>query len=243
MALLSQIVAATIVGILAERWFGSVGVTIASILLTVVLFIYAEAIPKTYAVRHVDRVAMRVSGIVTGLEVILRPLVAALVWIADVQAPGKGIATPPTVTEGELLVLTGHAAAEGQIEPSDRDLIQKAFRFGDRQTDDIMVPRTEIVGVRSQTPVAEALDVALEAGHRRLVVFEKSLDDISGVVGLRDMVAPSRANVRRSRSDRSATNRWSCRRRSRWSLCCGRCRTAAPIWRSWSTSTAARPGW
>lgn len=189
MALLAQIAAATIVGILAERWFGSLGVTIASVLLTIVLFIYAEAIPKTFAVRNVDRVAMLVSGPVTALEIVLRPIVAALVWIADMQAPGKGIATPPTVTEGELLVLTGQAAEEGQIEPDDRDLVQRAFRFGDRQTDDIMVPRTDIVGVRSDSPIERALEVTLQTGHRRIVVYEESLDDISGVVGLREMVA------------------------------------------------------
>ena len=60
-ALLSQIVAAPVVGIVAERWFGSLGVTLASIVLTIVLFIYAEAISKTYAFRHAERVALAMS--------------------------------------------------------------------------------------------------------------------------------------------------------------------------------------
>ncbi len=197
MALLSQIVAATVVGILSEQWFGSLGVTIASILLTIALFIYAEAIPKTYAVRHADQVALRVASAVTILERILRPLVAALVWIADLQAPGKGVTTSPTVTEGELRRLTGRAAAEGQIDPSDRELIERAFRFGDRLTDDIMVPRTEIVGVRSDATVAEAVKIALEAGHRRIVVFEDNLDKVTGLVRLRDLVQipPERSDM------------------------------------------------
>ena len=113
MALLSQIVAATVVGILAEGWFGSLGVTLASVVLTIVLFIYAEAIPKTYAVRHADRVGLAVSGPVAVLELVLRPVVSLLVAIADLQAPGKGITTSPTVTEGELRLLAGRAAAEG----------------------------------------------------------------------------------------------------------------------------------
>lgn len=196
-ALLSQIVAATVVGFLAERWFGSVGVTIASIVLTIVLFIYAEAIPKTYAVSHSDRVALAVSGPVSTLEFVLRPVVSILVAFADLQAPGKGITTAPTVTEDELRVLAGRAAAEGEIEDSDVELIARVFRFGDRQTDDIMVPRTEIVGVPSGTPVAKAVEVALGAGHRRLVVYEGTLDHVTGVVRLRDLVAvpPGRAEV------------------------------------------------
>ena len=185
------------VGILAERWFGSLGVTLASVVLTIVLFIYAEAIPKTYAVRHADRVGLGMSGPVAVLERVLRPLVWLLVAIADLQAPGKGITTSPTVTEDELRLLAGRAAAEGQIEAGDRELIERAFRFGDRRTDDIMVPRTEVVGVRSDTPVEKAVEVALEAGHRRLVVYGTGLDDVTGIVRLRDLVAipPDRAGI------------------------------------------------
>ena len=188
-ALLSQIVAATVVGIVAERWFGSLGVTLALIVLTIVLFIYAEAIPKTYTLRHVDRVALAVSGPVAVLELALRPVVSLLVTIADLQTPGKGITTSPTVTEGELRLLAGHAAAEGEIEADDEELIHRVFRFGDRRTDDIMVPRTEIVGVPSNTPVEKVVEVALEAGHRRLVVYEGNLDHVIGIVRLRDLVA------------------------------------------------------
>ena len=188
-ALLSQIVAATVVGIVAERWFGSLGVTLASIVLTIVLFIYAEAIPKTYTLRHVDRVALAVSGPVAVLELALGPVVSLLVTIADLQTPGKGITTSPTVTEGELRLLAGHAAAEGEIEADDEELIHRVFRFGDRRTDDIMVPRTEIVGVPSNTPVEKVVEVALEAGHRRLVVYEGNLDHVIGIVRLRDLVA------------------------------------------------------
>jgi CBS domain containing-hemolysin-like protein len=196
-ALLSQIVAATVVGILADRWFGSLGVTLASVVLTMVMFIYAEAIPKTYAVRHADRVGLALSGPVAALEWVLRPVVWLLVGFADLQAPGKGITTSPTVTEGELRLLAGHAAAEGEIEVSDVELIERAFRFGDRRTDDIMVPRTQVVGVPSDAPVEEAIQVALKAGHRRLVVFDADLDDVTGIVRLRDLVAipPDRAAI------------------------------------------------
>jgi CBS domain containing-hemolysin-like protein len=196
-ALLSQIVAATVVGILAERRFGSLGVTLASVVLTMSMFIYAEAIPKTYAVRHADRVGLALSGPVAVLEWVLRPVVGLLVAFADLQAPGKGITTSPTVTEHELRLLAGRAAAEGEIEASDVELIERAFRFGDRRTDDIMVPRTQVVGVPSDTPVEKAIQVALKAGHRRLVVYGADLDDVTGIARLRDLVAipPDRAGI------------------------------------------------
>lgn len=188
-ALLAQITAATLAGILAERRFGSIGVTIASIVLTLGLFIYGEAIPKTIAVQNSDRVALALSGPITVLERVLRPIVAALVWFADLQAPGDGITVEPSVTERELRILAVTAAEEGSIEQDDLELIERAFRFGDRRSDDIMVPRTEITGVAADTSVAEATEVALSTGHRRLPVFADNLDHITGVVRLRDLAA------------------------------------------------------
>lgn len=196
-ALLSQIGAATVTGILSERWFGSVGVTIASIVLTVVLFIYAEAIPKTFAVRNADRTALALSGPLSALELVLRPVVAVLVWIADIQIPGKGVTTSPTVTEGELRLLANRAASEGEITDDDLALIERAFRIGDLRTDDVMVPRTEIVSVADESTVDAALEVAVESGHRRLPVHRGDLEEIVGVVRLRDLVGvpPERRTI------------------------------------------------
>lgn len=188
-ALLSQISAATIAGILASRWFpGGVGVTVSSVVLTLVLFIYSEAIPKTFAVRHADRVALSLAYPLSWLELLVRPVVKVLVWVADLQMPGKGVVTSPTVTEDELRMLAGRAATEGQITSEDLQLIERAFRVGDRDVDDIMVPRTEMIAIEESTTVDDALQLALEMGHRRLPVFKGSLENVNGMVRLRDLV-------------------------------------------------------
>ena len=187
-ALLSQIGAATITGVLAQRWFGNLGVTLSSVGLTVLLFVYAEAIPKTYAVRHTDRVAFALAWPLSRLELILRPIVRALVWFADIQMPGKGVTTSPTVTEDELRRLASRAAKEGEITAEDLGLIERAFRLGDRRVDDIMVPRADIIAVAADATLDLALIVALEAGHRRLAVYADDSEDIVGVVLLRDLV-------------------------------------------------------
>jgi len=185
--LLVQIAAATLAGTLASRHFGSLGITIASIVLTVVLFVYAESIPKTYAVHHPVRVAEATAPLIRVMSTVLRPVVALLVWFADLQAPGSGIATSMTVTEQELVYLAKDAAAAGRIDPSDLDLIQRAFVLGDLQVDEILVPRTEVVGIPATATTAEALDIATRSGHRRLPVFEGDLDTVIGMVRLRDL--------------------------------------------------------
>lgn len=189
LALLAQIGSATVTGILAQRWFGNVWVTVASIVLTVFLYIYGEAIPKTYAVRHSMRTAKFVSGPIAFLERLFRPVVGLLVWIADIQMPGKGITTSSAVTEDELRLLAVEAADEGQITEGDRVLIDRVFRFGDRRVDDIMVPRPDIVAVEARTAIEEALEIALDAGHRRIPIYSDDLENITGVVRLRDLIA------------------------------------------------------
>jgi len=186
--LLVQIGAATITGLLAERWFSNVGIVIATVVLTIVLFVYTEAIPKTYAFRHPTRVALALTYPVVLLEFVLRPIVGGLVWFADLHAPGKGVSLAPTITERELLSLAADAEQEGEITPIDRHLIERAFRLGDRTAEEVMVPRTDIVAVPAGESVDEAVTLAVRAGHRRLIVYEGDLDQITGVVYLRDLV-------------------------------------------------------
>lgn len=189
-----QIGAATIAGALAAKLSGSVAVTIASFALTIVLFVYTEAIPKTYAVRNPERVALLAARVLRGLTALLRPVVRILVWFADLQAPGTGIASPVAPTEEELRRLASEAAATGTIEEVDRVLIEKAFLLGDKLVHEIMVPRLDVVGVPAGASVRSAIDEALDSGHRRLLVWEGDLDHVLGIVRVRDLVSAMRTS-------------------------------------------------
>ena len=185
--LLVQIGAATVTGLLAERSFGSLGITLASIVLTLVMFVYAEAIPKTYAVRHPLRVARLVTPVVALLKTAFHPIVSLLIWFADLQAPGQGIAGTAGVTEEELRLLAAQAAQSGEIADSDLELMERAFTVGDQRVDEILVPRIDVVSVSADTPARRALEIAIESGHRRLPVHSGNPDEMSGVVRLRDL--------------------------------------------------------
>ncbi len=189
LVLLVQISAATIAGLLAERRFGDVGATLAAVVLTLVLFVYGEAIPKTFAVRHPDMVARATAPFLRAAVWLLRPVVGGLVWVADRQAPGVGIASPATITEDELLHLVSEAASAGELEETDRVLIEKVLELGDRTVDEVMTPRTEVVWVPTSATAREALNEALASGHRRLPVCRRDLDDVVGVVRLERLAA------------------------------------------------------
>ncbi|MCP5024948.1 MAG: DUF21 domain-containing protein [Actinomycetia bacterium] len=186
--LLAQVAAATVASVLARRWFGSTAVSVAAALVTVVLFVYGEAIPKTLALRHPLPVATALAGPLQWLSRVLRPVVSVLVVVADVQSPGRGIAMVTAVSEEELRHLADEAAAAGRIEESDAELIERSFDLGDMRVSEVLVPVDEVVAVPSSMPVTEALRAAIAAGHRRLPVYDGGEPAaITGFVRMRDL--------------------------------------------------------
>jgi CBS domain containing-hemolysin-like protein len=161
---------------------------------TALLFVYGEAIPKTFAVRQPLVVARRLAVPIRWLSIVLRPIVSVLVRLADAQLPGTGITTVTAVSEEELRHLADEAASAGSIEESDVELIERAFMLGDLRVNQILIPRVDIVAVSGDTPVADALRVAIAAGHRRLPVFNDGIDQITGFVTLRDLADSTTAN-------------------------------------------------
>jgi len=188
LVLLTQVASATIAGVLAQRLVGGIGVTAGSVAVTLVLFIYGEAIPKTAALRDPHRYALRVTPLLRVLVWVLRPLVIVLIRLANLQARGDEVLVA-ALTEAEIRALARESAAEGLIGQRDATLVERSFDFGDRTVRDVMVPREAIVAVDGEDMVWEALEIAIGAGHRRLLVRGGGLDDIIGFVRLRDLAA------------------------------------------------------
>lgn len=190
--LLVQVTSTALAGFLAQRWLGGTGITIATLGVTAVLFIYGEAIPKTMALADPVRHARRFSPMIAALTVAVGPAVTALVQIASWQSPGTDRAdTVKAVSEGELRHLTDEAAAAGEIEPSDAELIEKSFTLGDLRIADIMIPLGDVVSVPASATVLSALRTAIDSSHRRLIVYDGSPDRVVGFVLLRDLADAS----------------------------------------------------
>src|ERR1700683_1160998 len=187
MVLVCQLVTATLVGLLAEHWFGNVGVFVALVFEIVVIFVLAEALPKNYAVRNPDKSALFSAPFVTVVVRFwpVRILSAALVWLATkIGGGGPGSAT---VSESELLALADVATEEDVIEHSERALIHSIIEFGDTVVREVMVPRPDMVTVDADSSVEQAVDVAIAAGYSRIPVFGQGIDDILGLVLVKDL--------------------------------------------------------
>ena len=181
-----QVVQAALVGVLAGRLFGPLGVAIGIVLNVVVLFVLAEAAPKTWALQHTERAALMTAPLVEFIGRVLRWPARTLIGVANVILPGKGLKKGPFVTEEEILALAEEAAEHSVIEESERELIESIIDFGDTVVREIMVPRPDVVSIGSDATVTDVVELAIAKGLSRIPVYGENSDDVIGIVYVKD---------------------------------------------------------
>jgi putative hemolysin len=191
---LSTLVAATLVGVVADHLFGPFGVVIATAFEVIFIFVVAELAPKTWAVQHAERAALFAAPFMAGLVGFppLRWITHALIKVSNALLPGKGLREGPYVTEGELLAMADTAAEADVIETDERTLIHSIIDFGDTVAREVMVPRPDMVTVDARARISDAADIATTAGFSRIPVYGMGIDDIIGVVFLKDLMRAER---------------------------------------------------
>jgi putative hemolysin len=190
LALFAQLTSAALVGLLLGGFAGPIGFIGAIILQFVAFFVIAEVAPKTFALQHPDRAALRVAGILYLLTNFppLRVLSRALIGMANALLPGKGLKRGPFVTEDDVRAAADVAAEEQEIEREERRLIHSIFEFGDTVVREVMLPRTDMVAIEAEATVEEAMERAIEGGYSRIPAYEGDTDHIIGLVYLKDLV-------------------------------------------------------
>ena len=192
--LVCQLVQATLVGVLAERLFGAWGIAIATLFNVVLVFVLAEAAPKTWALQHPERSALFAARPVAALVRFppISGISRGLIGLTNVVLPGKGLKKGPFVSEEELLAFADVALEEEVIEREERQLIESVIDFGDTVAREVMVPRLDMVTVPKSMPVHDAVDVAITHGFSRLPVVGDTVDDVVGLLYAKDLMRAER---------------------------------------------------
>ena len=193
--LLCHLTTAAIVGLVAESYVGPLGIALSVVIVGVVVYIAAEAAPKTFALQHPDRTALFVAPFVSVLAGFppLRFLTRVLIGISNVLLPGKGRREGPVVSEEELLAFAEVAMEEGEIESEERTIIRSIIDFGDTVAREVMVPRPDMVTSNADDTVDQCVREVLEHGFSRIpVVGEGGVDDVLGIVYAKDLMRAAR---------------------------------------------------
>ncbi len=189
LVLLSQLIAATLVGVVADNLFGPLGVVFATIFEIIVIFVLAEAVPKNWAVRNSEKAALFSAPLVAAL-IRFPPIYLVsnlLIGLSNLVIRGKGRALT-FVSEQELLALADVAVEEEVIEGEERTLIRSIIEFGDTVVREVMLPRPDMVAVAATQSVEEVMEIAISAGFSRIPVFGEGIDDVIGIVYTKDLI-------------------------------------------------------
>jgi len=188
LVLLAQLGGTTLATVVAIRHLHQVGEWVATGIMTLLLFMFAEVTPKTFAVQQTDRVALRLAPVIVGITLAIGPVARFLISVANVVMPGKGLPQGPFVTEQEIKAMAEMASDEEVIEEGEKELIHSIFEFGDTLVREVMVPRPDLVAAPINSAMRQILDLVLRHGFSRIPVYRNTLDEIVGVVYAKDLL-------------------------------------------------------
>ena len=187
-----NILSASLATALLTKAFGDSGVAVATAIMTVLVLVFGEVMPKTLAITFPEAVAVRVAPIVRVLIAIFAPIVSMVRLVVRGLLRLVGVAADP---DSKILALReeivgaislGHS--EGAMEKEDRDRLLGALDLGDRTVDEIMTHRRQIALIDADLPPDVLISEVLASAHSRLPVFRGNEENILGVIHAKDLL-------------------------------------------------------
>lgn len=167
-------------------------ITIGMIIATVISMLFGELVPKNAAFARAERLVRFAAGPQRAFSRSLQPLIAVLNGSANWLVRRMGIEPQDELasarTPEELSLLAARSAREGALAPETATLLQRTIRFSDKRAGGAMTPRRDVVGVRGDAMLTDVLALAQTTGHSTFPVYTDTLDDITGIVAVHDVI-------------------------------------------------------
>ena len=162
----------------------------ATIVMTVVILLFGEILPKTVAVGAGDRMALRLAPILAVVTRVVSPLTTLFLWVTDglIRLFGGTPNVGPYVTEEDIKTLVNVGVEQNVLEEGERELIHSIIQFGDTIVREVMTPRIDMVTVAETSSPRRALDLVIAEGYSKIPVYEETIDKITGVVHDRELL-------------------------------------------------------
>jgi len=169
-----------------------VGVAVGTAVITAMMFIFGELIPKAAASHDSEKIALRVSRPIAFLSILLRPvaILFELVAAGFLKLFGKEKLNGEMIVrdEGEILTMVTAAEEHDVIEEEEKEMIHSVFEFGDTVVREVMVPRPDMITLPADATMEDAIGLTMEHGFSRIPVYKENLDDIVGVLYAKDLI-------------------------------------------------------
>ncbi len=172
------------------RLFGNVYISLATGILTLLVLIFGEIVPKTYARHNAEKMSRNFAPAVRFLMIVLRPFVFIIDHLAGgvLKLLGRDKWDDRVITESELRSYVDVSHEDGVIESDEKEIINNVFDFSDSIAKDIMIPRIDIVSIPVTASYREVMKVFRETMYTRLPVYRDEKDQIIGFINIKDLI-------------------------------------------------------
>lgn len=186
-----NIVASALATVFAARLFGSWAIGVATGILTIVVLLFGEIVPKTVSKLNNEAVCLAYAPIINLLCMIFTPIV----FVVDILSNGllRLFRIDPdkkyvSITESELLSYVDAGHEDGTIESEEKEIIHNVFEFSEASAKDIMIPRVDMVEIDVEASYQDVMDVFKKNMYTRIPVYESTPDNIVGVINIKDFL-------------------------------------------------------
>ncbi len=184
---------------LAIKLFGNGAVGIVTGILTILILIFGEITPKTFATVNAEKLSLAYASVILFLMKLLTPVIFIINHICRFILRLMHVnadASLNTITEQELRTIVDVSHQEGVIEKEERQMIYNVVDFGDSQAKDIMVPRADIAAISEDASYEEVKELFHTERYSRLPVYREDRDNITGILNIKDFLFCSEGNFR-----------------------------------------------
>lgn len=181
---LVNIISASLGTIFFTKLFGTGGVGISSLAMTVLVLIFGEILPKSYAKAHAERLTRLFAAPLSCLIWLLTPLIFLFQKLAKLVSVKEE--EEPSVTEDELKVIVEQIEEEGVLEEQESDLVRSALEFDEISVTEVLVPRVNVTAIEQHESIAAVKQLFLSERYSRLPVYDGTVDDIIGFITEKD---------------------------------------------------------
>lgn len=191
-----NVLSAVLAADIAQKLFGSIQITAVTAIMTMLVLIFGEITPKTYAKHNAETSAIILIRFLKIFYIILLPLTYVMnkVVVAMIKSSGGNIDKKPQITEEELEFIINVGEQEGVLENGQKEMLQNIFEIRDMSIKEIMVPRRDIVAISINDSFDSIMDKVFENEFSRLPVYEETIDRIIGILSVKDLLQFTKKN-------------------------------------------------
>ena len=180
-----------------EAWRG-ISIILITIILSFFTLVFGELVPKRLAMKYYEKISYATIGVIRGISIVTAPFVKLLTFSTNMISKifGVGEAEEEVVTEEEIKMMIDEGEEKGTIERGEKQLLNNVFEFNDIIVSEVMTPRTEMYAIDINSDINDTLDEIDEFKYSRIPVYEDNIDDIKGILFVKDILKPLKDNKR-----------------------------------------------